>query len=310
MLRLLIAASPLLWLADGRPGPRDEVLVRARNPKPDQLPSLLVWREPTRGMVYLQATFPNVPQFTCDTWCYESPVEFLGAEAGEGGRVRLRHRWKEHPEVIFVTTATPEPGAVDLRVTVELDRERGEKLPDRLMPLNACWQLQNAPQFASKPDPFLEFVKRCFIFTDSGLTFLHLTQRSKIPVRPDDDPYNNPPWVQMYTPVWRPVQKAVPPSWAGYSTDRFVYPVIGTVSRDKKYLAAIANDTASMMAQAWHDCLHNNAAWVKDANGEWVWRIRIYAMENDPEALLRRVGQDFPQAMRLKENRVPPSPAP
>ena len=53
-----------------------------------------------------------------------------------------------------------------------------------------------------------------------------------------------------------------------------------------------------MMCPAWHDCMHNNPLWLP-ANTpptEQVWRLRIYARENDPDALLARVAQDFPNA--------------
>lgn len=290
------------------PSPTEkEVLVVANNPYPQELPTLRVWQR--EGMTYVQSTFPNVPNFTCDTWCYESPLDFLEAQALEGGGIQLRHRWQDHPEVVLVTTVTPEPGAVEFRVKAMLEGSAEGNLPASLVVPNACWQLRNAPDFASQPDPYPEFVKRCFIFTDAGLTFLDHTQRGKIPVRAEDDPYNNPPWVQMYGPVWRPLQKAGPTSWAAFSTDRYLYPVIGAVSRDGRYLTALANDTGSVMAQAWHDCMHNNAEWTPEKpGGEPVWRITIYALENDPEKLLQRVGQDFPRALTLHQQRVPPEP--
>jgi hypothetical protein len=41
-----------------------------------------------------------------------------------------------------------------------------------------------------------------------------------------------------------------------------------------------------------------------EAAGGKVWRLRIYAMENDPERLLARLAGDLPEAVRLKEKRV------
>ena len=49
--------------------------------------------------------------------------------------------------------------------------------------------------------------------------------------------------------------------------------------------------------------MHNNPAW-EDEDGGQVWRLKIYAMENDPDELLRRMGEDFPQSLKLKEKRV------
>jgi hypothetical protein len=80
--------------------------------------------------------------------------------------------------------------------------------------------------------------------------------------------------------------------------DRFITPVMGVVSRDGKYLAALANGSASLMAQAWHDCEHNNPPWVPaDAPvADRRWRMKVYVMANDPAPLLERVVEDFPAA--------------
>ena len=37
------------------------------------------------------------------------------------------------------------------------------------------------------------------------------------------------------------------------------------------------------------------------------WRLKIYAMKNDPDELVRRVGEDFPQSLMLQNERVPAS---
>jgi len=57
-----------------------------------------------------------------------------------------------------------------------------------------------------------------------------------------------------------------------------------------------------MMAQAWHDCLHNNPPWMPaDAPpAKRTWRLKVYAMENNPDALLQRVVKDFPAAVRQR----------
>jgi hypothetical protein len=63
-----------------------------------------------------------------------------------------------------------------------------------------------------------------------------------------------------------------------------------------------------MMAQAWHDCLHNNPTWTpQDAPpAERRWRVKVYVIVNDPKALLDQVSKDFPAATKLQEKRVPP----
>jgi len=179
----------------------------------------------------------------------------------------------------------------------------GGELPANLLTPNLCWQVRHAPAFASAPDPYPEFVKRCFIFTKQGMTFLHQTTRRRIPVRPAGDPYNHPPWVQMYVGDWQQVPQSGTNAWADYSPDRYATTLIGVVSRGGKFLAAIGTDSATVMAQAWHDCLHNNPQWqpAHAPPEKRVWRLKIYALENNPEALLARVKRDFPRAGRGNE---------
>jgi hypothetical protein len=288
-----------------------KMLVTAHNPDPKHLPTLGVWEDDSFGaerkLLTVSAAFPNVPNFICDSWCYESNVTFLSARALDGGKLELRHRLGDHPHVILVTTVTPEPGAVEFAARLELEKAGVGTLPTQLPFVNLCWQLRRAPSFASAPDPYPEFIKRCFIFTEKGRTFLDKTTRRKIPVRAADDKYNNPPWVQMYVGAWQPVPQAGANSWADYSPDRYTTTVMGTVSRDGKYLTAIANDSAPSMSQAWHDCMHNNPLWLPaDAPpAKRVWRVKIYAMENNPDALLKRVAEDFPNAKHLKGAAVP-----
>lgn len=269
---------------------------------PQELPTLSVYNDEKfshgKVLTMVAATFPNIPGFTCDSWCYESAVDFLDTRALDGGRVELRHRYRDQPHAIIVTRVTPEPGAVEFLARVELEKSATGALPANPQPLNLCWQLRHAPTFASKPDPYPEFIKRCFIFTEKGVTFLDKTMRRPIPVRAADDPCNNPPWVQMYVGVWQTVPQTLAKSWAGYSPDRYTTTVIGVISRDSKYLAALANDSATGMCQAWHDCMHNNPQWhpAKAPPEKRAWRLKIYVMENDPDALLARVVKDFPNA--------------
>lgn len=284
------------------------LLVTAKNHKPKILPTLSVWQipstNPQEGILhFVSGRFPNLPDFACDSWCYESALDFLGAEALSGGRVELRHRVREHPNVIIVTTVTPEPEAMEFIARPEIDKAQGGELPPDLLVPNLCWQLKRAPDFASKPDPYPDFVKRCFIFTDKGMTFLDHTTRNKIPVRAADDMRNNPPWVQMYVGTWQTVPHSGPKAWSDYSPDQYTIPVMGAISRDGKYLAAIASESPDALTQAWHDCMHNNPHWSSSPEKETkrIWRVKIYAMPNDPQALLARVKKDFPYIERAGE---------
>ena len=299
MSRTALLLTACLLASAGQAGPEEtKVMVTADNPDPKHLPTLGVWQQDK--LILVSASFPQVPGLVCDSWCYESEVDFLGAWARPGGQLKLRHRVRAQPQVVMVTTVTPEPRAVEFSARAEVDPAIGGKLPDSLLALNLCWQLRRAPSFCSAPDPYPEFVKRCFIFTGRGMTFLHQTTRRPIPCRPADDPYNHPPWVQMYVGEWQQVPSATPQSWADYSPDRCTTTVIGAVSRDGQYLAALANDSAPLLAQAWHDCMHNNPQWLpaEAPPAQRRWRLKIYALENDPQELLERVGRDFPAALR------------
>ena len=282
------------------------------NPNPRRIPTLGVWQQVDE--LYVSALFPELPGFVCDSWCYEIPgIEFIGAGAREGGLIALEHRLTRGPDVFRIQTdVIPTPGAVEFVVRAMADPERGEHLPETLPPVNLCFQLRNAQTFSSGRKvegvkPYPEFVKRCFIFTDQGRTFLNDTERRKIPARPATDPENNPPWVQMYVGVWQNPAEPKPDQWSDTSSDRYIVPVIGAVSTDGKHLVALAEDSADSMCQAWHDCLHTSAKWqpVDAAPSDQTWRMKVYLMENDPEALLERVRQDFPKIDELARNRVP-----
>jgi len=290
------------------------VKATAENPQPDVLPTLRfvqhVTHSPRPWVVW--ASFPNVPDFQCEAWCYEDAYELIDARPIlDGGRLELRHRVPDRPELLIVTVIKPEPGAVEVEARMALDTEHypEAQMPERPYSLNLCFQLAHCPGFTCHPYPFPDFIKRCFIFTEKGRTFLLDTHRAKIPVRPSDDVCNTPPWVQSYVGVWQTIPEVHPDDPGGYSRDRYVTTVIGAVSRDGKYLAAIANDSAPAMHQYWHCCFHNNPKWLPlDApTAERRWRVKIYAMENDPDALLARVGKDFPNAKHVRP--VPSVPA-
>ena len=89
----------------------------------------------------------------------------------------------------------------------------------------------------------------------------------------------------------------------GHSPDRFTTPVIGVVSRDGKYLAAVANDSAGLMWRAYFHCVHNNPNWMpaNEPSAQQQWRMKVYVMKNDPNALLARVAKDFPNAAQLRQ---------
>ena len=68
----------------------ENVIVTASNPDKEILPTLGVWQRDDQILV--SADFPNIPDFICDSWCYESALDFVSAGSPDGGRIELRHR--------------------------------------------------------------------------------------------------------------------------------------------------------------------------------------------------------------------------
>ena len=208
MKRFLISMLTVVACVGGAHADDRHLLTVTTNPQPDLLPTLGVWQEHNRkkGLYYtnVSAQFPNVPDFTCDLWCYESPgIEFESARQQGGGVVELRHTWEDH-DLSVVTTVIPDAGALEIIAHLKSIGTKSADHPDAFPTLNICWQLRRAAVFASEPDPYPEFVRRCFIFTEAGHTFLLDTHRRPIPVKPATHKRNNPPWVQMYAPLSAP----------------------------------------------------------------------------------------------------------
>ncbi|MDA0834242.1 MAG: hypothetical protein O2955_14505 [Planctomycetota bacterium] len=265
-------------------------------------------------MTYLWVRLPQVESEwnIFDMQMYEEPrdLQFLGRRKLDNGVLELRHRRRSEPYWIMITEITTSPGKIEMVARPELDPEIKEKheLPDELPELNVCCTFNRSRYaFDIIPDPFPEFSTRSFIFTEEGFTFLDKTVRRPLTRGGPDDPRTNPPWIQDYSPIWQPVHESTTDSWYNWSTDRYVLPVIGVVSRDRKHLVALASDTTERLAQAWGPCIHNYPPWLpldgKPADRRW--RMTLYAMPNDPDALLDAVREDYPESFTLQEARVP-----
>jgi hypothetical protein len=264
----------------------DKVLIVVNNPAPERRPALSFVQQGPRDL--LRVDFSGAA-LAFDAWMYEKcGVELEAVRDLGDGRLEVRHRRTDPPGGEVVTVVTPGDDFV------ELVARCGEEVTDTPR-LNLCWQLRRAPLFSSFPDPYPDFARRCFIFTEAGRTFLDRTVRLKAARFPEDAPVNNPPWVQTYLPVWDG-EAELPFPWAGVSPDRFTATVAGVMSRDGRWLAALANDSATSISQVWIDCFHNNPEWRRPASGGAPeWRLKIYLQENDPTGLLIRVAQDFPE---------------
>lgn len=291
--------APPGWGWDYRKG---NVIVTATNPRPEDLPTLSVYRRRDQSLVC--AAFPKV-EGTFDAWCYESAhVSYIDSHPIARGKIELRHRINDYSHAVLVTTVTPEPGALDFVVRPELEKKGVGVIPDGLKMLNICWQLYHVPAFSSAPETYPDFIKRCFVFTERGCTFLDKSNRVKSTNLSPDHPCNNPPWMQVYICGQQWLQEVQDESDLGrsdsLSPDRCTIPVMGAVSRNGKYLAAAANDSGNFLTQAWLDCVHANPRWMPDnvPPDKRFLRVKLYVMENNPEVLLTRFTKDFPTAMK------------
>jgi hypothetical protein len=263
-----------------------EVLATAP-PAAGEPAQLKVVRQGVRDLLRVSFARPTPVDFDC--WMYESAVELVGARELGGGRVEATHRVLSEQGGEVTTVVTPAADSIEVAASWRSPSPDGTPPP-----LDLCWQLRRATAFASFPDAYPRFAERCFIFTAEGRRFLSETRRFPSARFASDDPVNNPPWVQSYRSAGND-SAPLPFPWTGVSTERFVVPVAGVVSRDGRWLVAIANDNGASISQVWIDCLHNNPEWRKAPDGAWQWRLKIYVMRNQPELLLDRVATDFPR---------------
>jgi hypothetical protein len=299
----------------------DNVIAKSINSDPDQIPTLY-GRLHNRQIAFISAIFPNVAGLRLDACTYEPGpgflrLDLLGMAVPEDNQIVLSHRVRNYPWLIHVTTITAAHGSVEAvgRLAIDKNAKVGDvKIPDSIPTPNMCWGFQKSPNFVAggvAGPPYGEQVKdyphwieRCFIFTDNGVTFLDKTQRQKTDEIPGDDPRNNPVWTQHYVGVWQKINGEQLPS--NTSRTRYVIPMIGAASNDGRYLIALASDAPRYIAQAWHTCLHHVATWLP-ANKpvmERTWRMKLYAMQNEPIVLMTHLASDFPEAMKLKDHAI------
>jgi hypothetical protein len=259
------------------------------------------------------ATWPDHPDLSCAIWCYEDKLGQPAAWRRDGETVVLEHRSQDAPDLKVITRFTPCPDGVVQAVTVEGDTEEATRAINQV---NPCFQFRQSPAFGEAPDGqgdyVDDFVARCFVFTDHGLTLLKDTQRTPCamkPSRPGDRfaarANAERPWIQSYSPVWEPRPLDGRESYPGFSRDRITYPIMGVVSRDGRYLAAVAWPETWRMNQLWLCCVHPWPCLLTDdydpATETRTSRGKLYVLPNDPALLLERFERDFPGWRALAE---------
>jgi hypothetical protein len=236
----------------------------------------------------------SVPGLVMDIWCYEDNLGNPANYEKEGNTIVLIHKWGT---VTVTSRFEPGPDGVDIFVVVKGPNTDEVK---RIRNLNPCCQLERSPSFQNQGDYVEDFVSRCFVYLESGMTLLKDTKRIPGTVKGEEKSNLPKPWIQEYYPAWRKHPGQIQGE-RGYSTDRPVYPIIGAISRDRKYLAAIAWPEAGRLGQVWHDCVHPRPIIGESFNattGEIRTHGKIYLMENDGKKLISMFKKDFPEWKR------------
>jgi hypothetical protein len=128
-----------------------------------------------------------------------------------------------------------------------------------------------------------DYLSRCFIFTESGLTTLDKTRRT------EEGFYKG---GQTYIPAGINLKDVNP---RPISLDKPANGLIGCFSGDNKYIMATAWDNYQELFQGIFVCIHSDPRIGGLKAGE-VKKLRgkLYILKNDPEKLLQRYQQDFP----------------
>lgn len=321
---LFLVCSLSTWAAgwDHKPpvvphlDPAEHVIATAMNPDPDVYPTIHL-RLHSREIAFCTVLYPGVPGYRADGCLYEPSdgflwLNFIGVRLPADNVLQVLHRVRDNPSLIHVTTLTAKPGKVELVASLEIDSSASTKnanLPKTLgLTPNLCWGWSGASNFAGggnrenseRKENYINWISRCFIFTEKGRTFLSDTERRMTAEVPKDDPRNNPVRPQHYIGVWQDYKTKAP--HPNTSPDRYIFPLIGAVSNDGKFFTAIASPTSRYVAQAWHTCLHHIPTW-EGSDGplmDQTWRVNLYLGEDDPQQLLEQAKKDFPEAAKLK----------
>ncbi|MCK4375561.1 MAG: hypothetical protein KAX19_09535 [Candidatus Brocadiae bacterium] len=268
----------------------------------------------TQGQSTVLATFPDHPALNCAIWCYEDELGQPTAWRMDGETLILQHRSEKSPNLKVTTRFTPCPDGISQVVTVEGDSEEETRAINQV---NPCFQFRQSLAFGQAAGRELDyvddFVARCFVFTDKGLTQLKDTQRFPCAMRPSKDSgdrfskraNSDRPWIQSYSPAWERLPLAGGQPAPGFSSARITYPIMGVISHDGKYLAAVAWPETWRMNQLWLSCIHPwpclLTADYDPASRQRVSRGKLYILPNDTAMLLERFEGDFPDWQALAE---------
>lgn len=237
----------------------------------------------------------DAPNLRCDVWCYEDQLGQPASHRLDGDALVLTHRLDQ-----ATVTSRFEPVDDGALIRVDVSGPTPESVKT-VGSLNPCCQFRRSEAFQNRGHYVEDFVARCFVILEDGLTRLGDTRRVPGTRERENDKSNLPnPWIQEYFPIWQKHPGQIP-GQRGYSLDRPVYPLIGCISHDEKHLAAIAWPESRSLGQVWHDCLHPRPAISRsyDPQANRTQSLgRMYFLPNDEPTLLAAFARDFPDWKR------------
>ena len=275
----------------------------------DTIPRLRYMERNEEGEIYsyVHIEVPAFPGCVTEIQCYEDQFGKGEGEERRDGSLILRHTWGN---VRLTAHLIPVPGAILFHVYLLAPTKEEARSVATVSP---CWQFPAAKE-KKGGDYVNDFVNNCFIYTMNGFTYLKDTirfrDRTPIPGAaplPDDDPQVLNPQAQVYVPIWE-TYKGLPELAWGNSPDQPIYSLMGFASPDGEYLTAWGWLKSLNLAQGMNWCLHPNPnLWsdVKELDKGFMFRGKMYFMENDPEKLLARYLDDFPQDWQTKISLLP-----
>lgn len=237
----------------------------------------------------LTVTGPDLPGAKLETWYLEAfcrtgstkrdwkqtvipqKTELLSA-ANDGKRLRLRTKVDPNIEVLHDIRAGKDE--IEFRLVLKNHGDQSVDV-DWFQPCTRVDRFTGLKQS--------NYISRCFIFTDRGLTPLDQTKRT------EDALYRG---GQVYVPKGINLDDVNP---RPISPEKTVNGLIGCFSADGRYLFATAWDHTQELFQGVIVCIHNDprVGGLKPGE-EKKLRGKIYILKNDPAALLKRYRKDFP----------------
>ena len=188
-----------------------------------------------------------------------------------GTKIRLRTHVEPKVEVLHNIRAKKDE--VDFQLTL---KNNGNELVD-VDWFQPCMRVN---RFTGRNQT--NYISRCFIFTDDGLTTLEKMPRNEEALYRGGQVYV-PEGINLKDVNPRPISQVRPANG-----------LIGCFSADDKYLLATAWDKTQELFQGVIVCIHNDPriGGLKPGENKKL-HGKVYFLKNDPDALLKRYRHDF-----------------